>query len=375
MDQAVQEAVSTYVRLTPGDPAPWFRQRSIGNPAFHLDTVAGRYIVLCFFGSAADPRTKMAFQAVEAHRTLFDDARACFFGVSIDASDESRQRLRDKMPGVRFLWDFDRSVSRQYGAVTRDAREDGPIPQMKRFWMLLDPALRILCVAPFADDGSESGAFFERLRRLPEPGRFAGGGQSPVPILCLPNVFEPELCKALTDIYDRQGGVESGFMRDIDGRTTVVHDYEHKRRRDCEVTDLPLMKAIQHRVHRRIVPEIRKVHHFDATRLERYIVACYSAEDAGHFRGHRDNTTKGTAHRRFAVSINLNDEFEGGAISFPEFGPQGFRPPVGGAIVFSCSLLHAVSPVTSGRRLAFLPFLYDDAAAKVRERNRHVFRP
>ena len=38
-------------------------------------------------------------------------------------------------------------------------------------------------------------------------------------------------------------------------------------------------------------------------------------------------------------------------------------------MVFSCPLLHAVSRVTKGRRFAFLPFLYDEEAAKVREAN------
>jgi predicted 2-oxoglutarate/Fe(II)-dependent dioxygenase YbiX len=103
--------------------------------------------------------------------------------------------------------------------------------------------------------------------------------------------------------------------------------------------------------------------------MERYLVACYAAEDGGHFRPHRDNTTKGTAHRRFAVSINLNSDFEGGEVSFPEYGPRGFKPPPGGAIVFSCSLLHTVFRVKRGRRYAFLPFLYDDAAARIREAN------
>jgi len=37
--------------------------------------------------------------------------------------------------------------------------------------------------------------------------------------------------------------------------------------------------------------------------------------------------------------------------------------------VFSGGLLHAVSKVTRGRRYAFLPFLYDEAAAKIREEN------
>jgi len=38
--------------------------------------------------------------------------------------------------------------------------------------------------------------------------------------------------------------------------------------------------------------------------------------------------------------------------------------------VFSCSLLHEATPVSAGRRYAFLPFLYDGAAAEVREKNR-----
>jgi hypothetical protein len=38
-------------------------------------------------------------------------------------------------------------------------------------------------------------------------------------------------------------------------------------------------------------------------------------------------------------------------------------------VVFSCTLLHAVSKVTRGRRYAFLPFLYDDEAAKIRQAN------
>jgi predicted 2-oxoglutarate/Fe(II)-dependent dioxygenase YbiX len=105
------------------------------------------------------------------------------------------------------------------------------------------------------------------------------------------------------------------------------------------------------------------------TRMERDIVCCYAAEDEAHFRAHRDNTTKGTAHRRFAVSVNLNDDFDGGEVNFPEYGPRSFKAPIGGAVVFSCSLLHAVSKVTRGRRFAFLPFLYDDEAARVREAN------
>jgi predicted 2-oxoglutarate/Fe(II)-dependent dioxygenase YbiX len=138
------------------------------------------------------------------------------------------------------------------------------------------------------------------------------------------------------------------------------------------IEDAEMIRILQGRILRRIVPEIAKVHHFNVTRMERYMVGCYSADEGGHFSAHRDNTTAGTAHRRFAVSINLNDDFEGGEVSFPEYGPEGFKAAAGGAVVFSCSLLHAVSRVTEGRRYAFLPFLYDDAAAAVRQANLHL---
>ena len=93
--------------------------------------------------------------------------------------------------------------------------------------------------------------------------------------------------------------------------------------------------------------------------MERYLVACYEA-GAGHFRPHRDNTTRGTAHRRFAVTINLNaEEYEGGELRFPEFGTETYRAPTGGAIVFASSLLHEVTLVTRGRRYVFLAFFVD----------------
>jgi predicted 2-oxoglutarate/Fe(II)-dependent dioxygenase YbiX len=191
----------------------------------------------------------------------------------------------------------------------------------------------------------------------------------PPPILVLPNVFEPEFCQHLVGLYVTHGGEESGFMREVGGKTVPVHDHSHKRRRDYTIDDQELILATQRRIMRRVNPEIEKVHCFKPTRMERYIVSCYAAEDGGHFRAHRDNTTRGTAHRRFAVSINLNSDFDGGEVSFPEYGPRSFKAPPGGAVVFSCSLLHAVSKVTRGRRYAFLPFLYDDAAARIREQN------
>lgn len=357
-----------YAKLLRGDPAPWFTQAATGNPRYAFDTAAGRYLVLCFYASASDPAARATLAAVDAERGLFDDDHASFFGVTLDPRDAAEDGVKARLPGARHFFDLDGAVSRLYGAIPRDAAEGETGLKARRFWMVLDPTLRVLARVPFAEDGSDRRAVFELLGRLPHPRRFAGI-ELQAPVLFLPNVLEPELCRRLIAVYEEGGGKESGFMRQIDGKTVPVHDHSHKRRRDAEIEDSELKRQLQIRVWRRIAPEILKAHAFKATRMERYIVGCYSAEDGGHFRVHRDNTTAGTAHRRFAVSINLNEDFEGGEISFPEYGPRSFKPPAGGAVVFSCSFLHAVSRVTSGVRYAFLPFLYDEAAAQLRERN------
>jgi predicted 2-oxoglutarate/Fe(II)-dependent dioxygenase YbiX len=85
---------------------------------------------------------------------------------------------------------------------------------------------------------------------------------------------------------------------------------------------------------------------------------------------HRDDATAGTAHRKFAVSLNLNaEDYDGGDLRFPEFGRRLYRPPTGGAAVFCCTLLHEVTPVTHGVRYVFVPFLYDADGVRIREAN------
>jgi peroxiredoxin len=362
------QSMPKFVNLTPGDPAPWFRQRSLANEAYVIDTAGGRYLVLCFFGSAADPHSQAALAAVKTRPNFFNDETACFFGITVDLKDERERRLAESIPGYRFLLDFNGGASRLYGSIAADADPRTEKIRVRRMWVVLDPTLRVLRVIPFAEGQADIEELLRFLDGLPPPSRFAGF-ELQAPILVLPNVFEPAFCQKLIELYDTHGGQETGFMRDVAGKTVAVLDPAHKRRKDYIIEDEDIINETRLRFRRRVVPEILKVHQFKATRMERYIVSCYAAEDGGHFRPHRDNTTKGTAHRRFAVSVNLNDDFEGGEVSFPEYGPRGFKAPAGGAIVFSCSLLHAVSKVTRGRRYAFLPFLYDDAAAQVREAN------
>ncbi len=82
------------------------------------------------------------------------------------------------------------------------------------------------------------------------------------PVLAIPRVFEPKLCQALIDFYERHGGEESGFMREVDGKTVAVIEHGHKRRRDREIIDEELRNAAMHRIHDRVIPEILKSFQF-----------------------------------------------------------------------------------------------------------------
>jgi hypothetical protein len=75
---------------------------------FTLDTVGGRYFVLCFFGSAAHREGRMALDAAFAEPGLFDDSRARFFGVSVDPADEAQQRIAGRIPGISLFLGFQR---------------------------------------------------------------------------------------------------------------------------------------------------------------------------------------------------------------------------------------------------------------------------
>lgn len=356
-----------------GDPAPWFAGHTAVNPEFKFDTVAGHYVVLSFIGSIDQPQGKAVVEYLRgpARRYFTDDPTSCFI-VSLDTPDYQSPHLADMVPGIRTFWDTDTKISRLYQVLRSEG--DGKPHVYYPVTFVLDPLMRVIGVIPIQDAAEHNRLLGTMLESLPPVNDHAG---VPIhaPVLVLPRVFEPEFCRELIGIYNREGGYDSGFMRERNGTTVPVLDHNFKKRRDFTFEQQPefepLRTAIRTRLARRLVPEIQKAFQFHVTRIERFIVACYDGEEGGFFRRHRDNTTKGTAHRRFACTINLNaEDYDGGNLVFPEFGTHTYRAPTGGAVVFSCSLLHEATPVTRGTRFAFLPFFYDDEAAKIRNENK-----
>jgi predicted 2-oxoglutarate/Fe(II)-dependent dioxygenase YbiX len=211
----------------------------------------------------------------------------------------------------------------------------------------------------------------QELRDAPSP------ADAPyAPVLTLPRILEPELCVALMAYFRRGQANPSGFCVDVEGRTVEYVNPMLKRRSDVTIEDEALLAAFRTRLEARLFPMVKRAFGWQASHIERYLICRYAEQDQGFFSQHRDDAVAGTAHRKFAVSLNLNaEDHEGGDLRFPEFGQRTYRPPTGGATVFCCSLLHEATPVTKGERFAVVPFLYDDEGARLRAANLALVAP
>lgn len=250
--------------------------------------------------------------------------------------------------------DADAHVHASYGVAT-----DGP-PVI----VVLDPNVRVVAVHQIDGGAPPLAAIARAAEDVAHRDDAAVTVRQHAPVLLVPRVLDEVLCARLLERWEVAGNVETGVEASADGTRGERPDELRKRRRDHTITDPELVRTLAAHVGRRVMPEIRKAFAYSATRFEGFKIGCYEATRHGFFDAHRDNLSPATAHRRFGLTLNLNDEYEGGELRFPEYGRQRYRPAKGEALVFSGSHLHEVLPVTAGRRFVLLSFLFgDDRAA------------
>lgn len=224
----------------------------------------------------------------------------------------------------------------------------------QRRFLVLDPNQRLVAQASGATPDTIATAVRDAIAdaRADQPaGSLLFGTVAPV--LMLPRVFESDLCRRLIELWSSGERADGG----VSSRYGNVMAADRKRTEDHIVRDEALNKEISDRLAYRIGPELAKAFGWDwEFGFDAHVIISYSAEGGHYFRAHRDNGAPQTADRAFAVSLNLNDDFEGGELVFPEYGPTRYKPRAGAAAVFSCSLLHEALPVTQGRRFVVTTF-------------------
>lgn len=333
-----------------GDWAPDFvLPRQDGTPIRFYGWAGGRATVLFFFGANDSDET---WETLVWFSTALSKQKLSLFALNHCAPATNQGHASHFGISFPILSDAEGSVASSYGAD----------PSKSMVLVVLGPNLRVLDVHPFLSRESSLQKILGAVKGIarPEPAEIT----MQAPVLLVPEVLEREFCRHLIEVWRTQGNMETGVESSSEGRRGDAVIPGTKHRRDHEVTNGSLLRQLTWRVGRRVMPDIHKAFSFQATRFEGFKIGCYDALTRGFFSAHRDNLSSRTAHRRFALSLNLNDGYEGGHLRFPEYGPYLYRPEAGGAIIFSASLLHEVLEVTKGRRFVLLSFLYGEEQAR-----------
>lgn len=327
-----------------GDFAPNFRlSDESGKPfALRADRIAGKPVLLAFLLAEPDAQVLRALAAAAGELAALG---AVTILVRPAAPTENAALLQRFELSAKAVCDPNGRLRQAYGLE----------PAQGAWFVPLSPNHRILAVE------TDLAAALDRLRREAARREAALAVPHP-PVLLVPEVLSAAECRGLIDLYETPGlpvRTLADHAQETGNYKMEVNDYGRVDRIDLMILDAETVRLLDRRIGRRVIPEIQKAFQYRVTKRERFHIARYEGARGGFQHGHRDNPTPELAHRRFALSLNLNTgEYQGGALRFPEYGAQLYRAEAGSALIFSSSLLHEVLEVTDGRRYVLLSHLY-----------------
>ena len=331
-----------------GDRAPNFTLPAPDGKLYQFyERTRGNPVVLLFYPK----RTSNAWKKIKPFVQRHDDFTA--LGVDIFAISFDRPERNAKLDMPFLVW------SDPKRAITAGYLDGAGIPSGQRTGVvafLLDANQRVLAIQCGADTECIDAAYDFYLALPPTPPAQVLEGVAPV--ILVPDLIDRQMCRDLMAMWQHGGHEEGTVTSVVDGNELLRVYPKLKKRRDHRIMDMSIHETLHWTIGRRIAPEIEKAFQFSGFRFDRFIVTCYDMERGDYFRAHRDNLSPETADRKFALTLNLNTEdYTGGELVFPEYGPHKYRPESGGGVIFSCSLIHEALPVTTGRRFTLLTFL------------------
>ena len=179
------------------------------------------------------------------------------------------------------------------------------------------------------------------------------------PFIKIENALDDELLKDVKNYYFQQN--EKGQL--------IFHKHSGKDRSHVH-PNIELAKRIDNKLSRAVLPELRKIFYFDAKYREDYKICLYDSITSGRFHSHRD-TPLPHQHRKYAMSLLLNDDYEGGELYLPEYNIK-IKPKANTAIIFPGISAHQVLKVTKGSRMAVITFFSSDLKERYKMKS-HFF--
>lgn len=358
------DQLARYVRpIALGDPPYLFQRVDETGRLFNLgdDYASGGYLVLVFIPDLLSDVVRGEIEAFERRAAAFEAANAKTVFITAQSSArvnrEAKRALNLSFPTLADPGGF------AFAAYGLHKRGTTLTPTQMRS-VVITHYRRIRCywdIEMTKNHAAKAEAVIKDAKLADE----AAWTAPHPPVLVVPQVFSPEECKTIIQEFESGGELEvvpSHRSRPKDSFKTPVYEYDRQDRVDHVIADAKLTGFIDQRLRDRVFPEIQRAFAFKVTRRESLAIARYVGARSGVEIGHRDNRS-GSFHRRFALSVGLNEDYDGGAIVFREFSNRGYRLTAGAALVFSSSLLHEVEEITKGVRYNLLSHFFNEASA------------
>jgi len=347
--------------LAVGDRVPRWQMSRAGGGTVNSLNFSGKTLVLCFMPNNYQIQSNLAAAYTAA---IASDKLTGVDFVLVTGRDSNTntkiiksstinipKTIENSGPNLTIAIDTDGFVDVLFN---RDSRQTKSSIQRKIFIINGNDHLEVIYEHENIDE--EINAVFACLKAR-APVRICEGPQAP--LLLIPNVLSQEMCSEVIATFNASESFPGLTKILVDGVWHNMVDTTNKRRRDAAIPAGALAQQLGDILFYRISGEIRRAFCFPVTRCQYLQVGCYDAQDRGGFLAHRDNDVPTNSFRRWALSLNLNDDYDGGGLHFPEYGCT-YHFPAGTAAIFSCSLLHEAQIVTRGKRFVIVGFFYGE---------------
>ncbi len=349
--------------IEPGGAPLLFKLTDDENRQFSLseDHISGGYLVVVLVPDLLDEKVRGEIEAFEKHAAAYEAANANIVVVTAQTSNRvNRKAKRELNFSFPVFADPTGYVFAAYGL-----HKIGPaVKHSQMRSVVITPYRQIRCywdIEMTTDHAAKAAALITQALSPEE----AAWTAPHAPVLVVPKVFSKQECVQLIGEFEKNDALQIATpppaAQPADFKIPV-YEYNRQDRVDHVIGDPKLLAFLDQRLQERVLSMVKKVFAFTVTRRENLTIARYAGPRSGVEIGHRDNVETAT-HRRFALSLSLNDNYEGGALVFREYGNRGYRLPRGSAIVFSSSLLHEVEEITKGVRYNILSHFFNDASA------------
>jgi peroxiredoxin/predicted 2-oxoglutarate/Fe(II)-dependent dioxygenase YbiX len=344
--------------LNLGDRVPNFvLPNHQGSHLMFYNRTKGGPVLLFLYRRNADPGARREVEAFVEHRAELDALGAEIFVINRDSAKNNAALVAGHALAHHVLSDPANKITAALAAAVGAIATPADERNLPNVVLVLDRNQRLLRALGPAEESLAARAVEVLRRDLPTTERHELFLTAPV--LMLPNMLDPATCRQLIEIWRTQGHQEGSVVSTKGGEETRSVEHGMMKRLDHMIRDDAVNTMVAGKVGPRIADEVFKAFVYEGFVLERFLIGAYEAARGDYFRPHRDNLNPHAAGRRFALSLNLNDDYEGGGVVFPEYGPHVYNMTAGTALIFSCSLIHEALPVARGRRFVLFSFLSD----------------